>query len=187
VGVLRRRQIVCPASRFCPDGINIVCRVVLVSFVECDEEDGFLRLEDVTVQNQGDEFAEVVVSLGDRAVVHVVAEVWCEPHVIGSCSGGAEGVDEVVIWESFSSRVSRDHMVGASGRVGSDILVEDERVCQEGVVAYGTLVAGGGHVFHVSPPSEPCALYPIHDAGIACRTGSYWAAVCSAEVVVPAC
>ena len=61
-------------------------------------------------------------------------------------------------------------MAGASRRVGSDTLVEDERVCQEGVVAESALVAGGGHVFHVSSPSKPCALYPVHDAGVPSRT-----------------
>jgi len=49
----------------CPDTVHVVARVVFVSFVEGDEEGGFLCLEDVAVEDQGDEFAEVVVSFGD--------------------------------------------------------------------------------------------------------------------------
>jgi len=153
-----------------PEREYVVGGVVSISFVECNEESGFLCLEDVAVKDQWDEFAEVVVSFGDCAIVHVVAEVWCEPHVVGSCARRIEIVYKNIIWKSSSPRVRWDHVAGAPCRVGADTLVEDERICKEGVVAYGTLVAGGGHVFHVSPPSEPCALYPIHDAGIPGRT-----------------
>ena len=134
MGVLDRKLIVCLDNWSCPDCVYIIGWVASVSFVESDEEGGFLSLKDEAIQDQGYELAEVVVSLRDRAVVHVVAHIRGEPHIVRSRTCGAEGVEKVVIWRAFSSRVRRDNMGRTSGRVAPNIGVEKERVGQEVVV-----------------------------------------------------
>ena len=65
MGVLDRRMILGLDGWSCPDAVHVVVGVASVSFVEGDEEGGFLCPEDAAVQDQWDEFAEVVVSFGD--------------------------------------------------------------------------------------------------------------------------
>ena len=118
--------------------------------------------------------------------MHVVAEVWCEPHVVGSRARGAEGIDKVVIWQSFAAGVCGDHVASTSGRVAPYARVEEERVGEVGVVSHAALEAWRRHVLHVGSPSQPRALDSIDDAGVGCGAGPYGATVRPAEVVVPA-
>ncbi len=65
MGVLEGGNVMSLGRGSRPEGEYVVGGVVSISFVECDEESGFLRLEDVAVKGQWDKFAEVVVSFGD--------------------------------------------------------------------------------------------------------------------------
>ncbi len=46
----------------CPDSVYVVGWIESNPFVECEEQSGFLRLEDVAVEDQGDELTQVTVS-----------------------------------------------------------------------------------------------------------------------------
>ena len=62
MGVLDRRLILGLDGWSCPDAVHIVGGVASVSFVEGDEEGGFLRFEDGAVKDLWNKFAEVAVS-----------------------------------------------------------------------------------------------------------------------------
>src|SRR5437899_451231 len=69
-----------------PHCISVVVGIGAVAFVEDDEEGCFLCLEDVAVEDAGNEAFQIVVSSRYWAAVRVVTVVWGEPHEVRSRS-----------------------------------------------------------------------------------------------------
>ena len=69
-----------------PHRISVVVGIGAFAFVEDDEEGCLLGLEDVAVEDAGNEAFQIVVTSRYCAAVHVVTVVWGEPHEVRSRS-----------------------------------------------------------------------------------------------------
>ena len=156
VVAVRRRRGVCrldDGTR--PDRVDRLA----IALIEREEESGPLGEEDVAPEDQRHEDGQVGVARRNVAVVHVVARVRREPHVV---RGGRRRGE---VGHQGAARGSRrDHLVAPS-RIANDVIVVHKRIVSDRVVSGIVAVAVRRHVFHVRLPRQSGPEDPIDDAG----------------------
>ena len=60
-----------------PNRVDVIVGIRIVTFVKRDEQGGLMVNEEFAGENLRNQVGEVRVSYGNRAVVHIVAEVRC--------------------------------------------------------------------------------------------------------------
>ena len=157
VGVRDVRLEAVPRSGSGPDHEEVRRAASAPVLVERDKESRPLRLEHGAVQDLRHEPGQEGVPRRDVAIVHVVADVRREPHVVRGRRRGSE-----VIQQDLVGRPRRDDP-GTAARVRRDVLVINKRIVPRRV---RVLVAGEAiarHVLLVRLPGEARRLEAVYE------------------------
>ena len=139
-----------------PDGVQ-VRRALPAVLVVRDEEGRPLRPEHRAVQDLRDEAGHERVADRDVAIVHVVAEVRREPHVVRGVGDGVEIVEEGLV------RGTRGDDARAARGVPGKVAVVDERIVLDRVPPGVAAVAVRRHGLQVGLPREAGVDESAHD------------------------
>ena len=131
-----------------PDRIHRGCAFPLAVLIEGDEQRGPLRREHRAVEDLGDQVGKIPVPRRHVAVVHVVADVRTQPHVIRRVRRRREVVEEGVVADS-----RRDHAC-ALRCIACDIAVVDEGIVTHDIAPVVGAVAVTRHILHVRLPTQ---------------------------------
>ena len=140
-----------------PDRVEVRRAPSAPVFVERDQEGRPLRLEHRAVQDLRHEPGQEGVARRDVAIVHVVAEVRREPHVVRGRRGGSE-----VVQQDLVGRAGRDDPRTAA-RVRRDVLVINERIVFRRVRVLVAAEAVARHGLLVRLPREARRLEAVHE------------------------
>ena len=140
-----------------PNGVHVGGTLASAVFIERDEEGGPRRREHRAVENLRQEALQVGVPRRHGTVVHVVAQVRREPHVVRSGRRRGEVVQQRAV-----PTPGRDDAT-ASGSVVDDVAEVDERIVADRIPARVAAVTAARHVFHVRLPRQTCVDEKVHD------------------------